>query len=102
MSVDDSSQGVVNLSGPVTLYESADVRETLLAALAVGKDTLQVNLNDAGPWDIAGLQLLIAAVASGQKLGLSVRLAHVPGVCREIAERSGLLDWLADASDSYS
>ena len=102
MSVDESGPGVVKLSGPVTLYETADVRETLLAALAVGKDMLQVNLDDAGPWDVAGLQLLIAAVASGHKAGLSVRFAHVPGVCREVAERSGLLDWLADASDSYA
>ena len=102
MSSDESGQGVLNLSGPVTLYETAEVREALLAALAAGKETLQVNLDDAGPWDVAGLQLLIAAVASGQKAGVSVRFAHVPGVCREVAERSGLLDWLADASDSYA
>ena len=102
MSKDESGLGVVNLSGPVTLYEAAEVRNALLAALAVGKETLHVNLDAAGPWDIAGLQLLIAAVASGRKAGGSVRLSHVPGVCREVAERSGLLDWLADASDSYA
>jgi ABC-type transporter Mla MlaB component len=91
----------VTLSGPVTLYESAEVREALLAALAEGKD-LRVLLETSGPWDVAGLQLLIAAVASGQRAGLAVRLVGVPGVCREVAERSGLAGWLAEAADSFA
>jgi anti-anti-sigma regulatory factor len=99
--VDDLGHTVVSLTGPITLYESSEVRETLLGALAEGKD-LRINLDAAGPWDIAGLQLLISAVASGHRAGLSVRLIHVPRVCHEVAERSGLNVWLADATDSFA
>jgi ABC-type transporter Mla MlaB component len=101
ITVDDEGGNTVTLSGPVTLYESSDVRETLLSALAVGKD-VRVNLETSGPWDIAGMQLLIAATISGRRAGLTVRLVHVPGVCREVAERSGLADWLAGAADSFA
>lgn len=90
----------VVLSGPVTLYETSEVREALLAALADGRP-VRLNLETSGPWDLAGLQLLVAAVASGRKLGRSVKLVTVPGVCRAIAERSGLGDWLADAAESF-
>jgi ABC-type transporter Mla MlaB component len=98
---DDFDAHTVALSGPVTLYESAEVRETLLSALAEGKP-LRLNLETSGPWDLAGLQLLVSAVASGHKAALAVRLVQVPGVCREIAERSGLGQWLAAATESYT
>jgi len=84
----------LTLSGPITLYDAAEVRESLTMALAGGKD-LKLDLETSGPWDVAGLQLLVSAVATGRRAGLSVRLVHVPGVCREIAERAGLAGWLA-------
>jgi ABC-type transporter Mla MlaB component len=102
MSDDELNINVHNLvlSGPVTLYESSEVRESLLSAVAEGKD-LRIDLEMTGPWDLAGLQLLVSVVAAGRKLGQSVRFVQVPGVCREIAERSGLAAWLGDATDSF-
>lgn len=97
---DELEAHTVTLSGPVTLYESSDVREILSHAVG-DAGTLRVNLETSGPWDLAGLQLLVSAVATGEKLGKPVRLVGVPGVCREIAERSGLGDWLAAAADSF-
>lgn len=91
----------VSLSGPVTLYEAGEVRDTLVAALDEGKD-LRVDLEASGPWDVAGLQLLVATAASGRKAGRSVRFSRVPGVCREVAERSGLGEWLGGLADSYA
>ena len=90
----------VQLSGPMTLYESSEVRETLLAALAEGKD-LRLDLETSGPWDLAGLQLLISVVTTGQRAGQTVHLSHVPGVCREIAGRCGLSQWLAGTVESF-
>ena len=101
MSTDEIGPNPVTLSGPVTLYESSEVRDHLLAALEDGKD-LRINLEASGPWDVAGLQLLIATVASARKLGLDVRLGQVPGVCREVAERSGLGNWLAGVTDTFA
>jgi ABC-type transporter Mla MlaB component len=90
----------LSLSGPITLYESLEVRETLRAALAEKRD-LRVDLDASGPWDLAGLQLLVSLANTAHKAGLSVRLVHVPGVCREVAERSGLGPWLERISESF-
>jgi ABC-type transporter Mla MlaB component len=98
MSVNRVDGKLVRLSGPVTLYESAEFRESLHSALAEGKP-LRVDLEASGPWDLAGLQLLVSTVATGRKVGLPVRFVHVPGVCRELADRAGLAEWLAAVSD---
>ena len=97
---DQTGANVVQLSGPVTIYESAEVHETLQSALSDGGD-LVFDLETSGPWDLSGLQLLLAAVASGRKKGLSVRFVRVPKVCAEIAERSGMEGWLRDQTDSF-
>ena len=98
---DGEGQGPVDevtmlLTGPVTLYEVAAVRETLRAALAGGK-ALRVDLSDSGPWDIAGLQLLVACVRGGQERGQIVGIINPPGPCTEMARRSGLGEWLESA-----
>ncbi len=100
MSVGHLGFGMVSLSGPATLYELGELRELLLAALIEGKD-LHIDLETSGPWDLAGLQLLISAVASGRKMGQSVHLVNVPRVCVEIADRSGLSNWLVSVTDSF-
>lgn len=97
----ESGSGMVSLSGPVTLYESSEVRDQLLAAVVEGRP-LTIDLEASGPWDVAGLQLLLAVAATGKRQGFPVHLVRVPGVCREVAERSGLGDWLALHADSYA
>ncbi|SIO45292.1 ABC-type transporter Mla maintaining outer membrane lipid asymmetry, MlaB component, contains STAS domain [Singulisphaera sp. GP187] len=100
MSLGDLGFQTVSLSGPATLYELAEIRESLLAAIAVGKD-LRIDLETTGPWDLAGLQLIISATASGRRAGQAVRLVNVPRVCVEIAERSGLSNWLTGVTDTF-
>lgn len=100
MSLGDLGFHTVSLSGPATLYELAEIRESLLAALAMGKD-LRIDLETTGPWDLAGLQLMISATASGRRTGQAVRLSNVPRVCVEIAERSGLSNWLNGVTDTF-
>jgi ABC-type transporter Mla MlaB component len=86
------------LIGPVTLYEVAAVREALRSALAEGSP-LRIDLRESGPWDIAGLQLLISCVRSGGRRGQEVRIAHPPRSCSDIAERSGLSEWLRSVEE---
>lgn len=86
------------VAGPVTLYEVAAVRETLRTVLAEGKP-VRVDLTDSGPWDIAGLQLLISCVKSGRLRGQDVRIVNVPRPCAELAQRYGLSDWLHSVGD---
>jgi anti-anti-sigma regulatory factor len=90
----------MQLSGPVTLYESNEIRDSIMAILA-DKVPLSIDMSTSGPWDLSGLQLLIGAVASFEKKGLSLRFVEVPQSCSEIAERAGLLDWLKLHTDSF-
>jgi ABC-type transporter Mla MlaB component len=93
MAVEPVEEKTILLTGPITLYEVSAVREILRAALAEGR-ALKIDLRDSGPWDVAGLQLLISGVKTGQNQNQLVRLVNVPRVCAEMAERSGLTEWL--------
>ncbi len=101
MSVSRSENKTVLLTGPITLYEVSAVRETLRVALAEGKG-FRLDLTDSGPWDLAGLQLLISCVKTARDRNRTVRFVNVPKVCTEIAERSGLLEWLLKVGDAGS
>ena len=81
------------LTGPITLYEVAAVRESLSIALADGK-ALRIDLSDSGPWDLAGVQLLVSCVKAARDRDRQARLVSVPKVCVEVAERCGLVEWL--------
>jgi ABC-type transporter Mla MlaB component len=83
----------IRLTGPITLYEVSAICETLRMALAEGKQ-LRIDLSDSGPWDLAGVQLLISCAQSARNRDLAVRLAGIPASCARVAERSGLSDWL--------
>jgi len=93
MAVEQTEVRTLLLTGPITLYEVSAVCETLRVALSEGKP-LRIDLSDAGPWDLAGLQVLVSCVRSARNRDLEVRLAEVPDVCAQVAERSGLSGWL--------
>jgi ABC-type transporter Mla MlaB component len=93
MAAERSETKTILLTGPITLYEVSAVRQTLRLALAEGK-RLRIDLRDSGPWDLAGLQLLISCEKTARDRGQTVHLVNIPGVCTEIAERSGLSKWL--------
>jgi ABC-type transporter Mla MlaB component len=97
MAVDGGDGKTVALQGPATIYEVAAIRETLRDGLDRAGE-LRIDLGDSGKWDLAGLQLLVSCVNAGRKLGRTVRLVRVPPICRDIAARSGLAEWL----DSHS
>jgi ABC-type transporter Mla MlaB component len=93
MSVDHPDLKTVVIEGPATLYEATALRDLLREAVADGKD-LQIDLGDSGKWDLAGLQLLISCVRTAESEGRHVRLSRIPKICTDIAERSGLAQWL--------
>src|SRR5271166_5033095 len=98
MAVERPDLKAISFEGPTTIYEVSARRETLRQALAEGKN-LRIDLGDSGKWDLAGFQLLISCVKTAEHQGLMVRLARVPRVCAEIAERSGMSAWLEAVSD---
>jgi ABC-type transporter Mla MlaB component len=97
MTVEPTDVKTILLTGPITLYEVAAVRAKLQIAVAEGKH-LRIDLRDSGPWDLAGVQLLISCMRTAREHDRAVQLCNVPRVCAEIAERSGLAAWL-DAAE---
>jgi len=98
MSVDRPDLRIVGLEGPATIYEVTALREILREELAAGND-FRIDLGDTGKWDLAGLQLLISCVRTGRSRGQIIRLFRIPRICAEVAERSGLAEWLHAAAD---
>ena len=98
MAVGHSKFKTIALEGPATIYEALALRVMLREAMAEGRD-LRIDLGESGRWDLAGLQLLISCVKTGQSKGRTVRVLRVPKVCAEIADRSGLADWLRTISE---
>jgi hypothetical protein len=82
----------------MTRDEVARWHETFADGLARGRG-LRIDLAGSGPWDLAGVQLLISAIASGRRTGWPIVLASVPVVLTTIAERAGLLDKLVALSE---
>jgi ABC-type transporter Mla MlaB component len=93
MAIEQTVVKTLLLTGPITLYEVSAVCESLRVALSEGK-SLRIDLSDSGPWDLAGLQVLISCVQSARNRDLEVRLAGVPDGCSQVAQRSGLSGWL--------
>jgi anti-anti-sigma factor len=93
MAVEPTDVKTIVLTGRITLYEVSALRETMRMALAEGKQ-LRIDLSGSGPWDFAGLQLLVSCVKAARNRDRDARLVNVPNTCSEIAERSGLLEWL--------
>lgn len=97
MSADQPDPRIVALEGPATIYEVAALRDILRDEMAAGTD-LRIDLGDTGKWDLAGLQLLVSCVRSGQGRGQVVRFLRIPRLCADVAERSGLAEWLRSVS----
>jgi ABC-type transporter Mla MlaB component len=89
MSNSGESIATVSVTGPVTRAEGPRWRDTIRAATrdAAGLD---LDLSASGPWDLAGVQILLAARASARRDGRTLRLHHAPGVLIELANQAGL------------
>jgi anti-anti-sigma regulatory factor len=102
MTTPPTTPGMIRLEGPATLAEAPETRRRLAAALDEGGPgkRLAVDLGGSGPWDLTGLQLLLATVTAGLRDGVTVRFRSIPGVCRDLAGRAGLGPWLDSHTDS--
>jgi ABC-type transporter Mla MlaB component len=87
----------VEVTGPLTRAEVAQWHQLLKDGLARGRG-LRIELAASGPWDLAGVQLLLAAIASARASGQPISLARVPDVLTAAAERAGVQEQLAAAT----
>lgn len=87
----------LRLEGPITVAQVAEWRSAMLAVLERGKP-LRLGLGGAGPWDAAGLQLVLAAVASGRRSGIPVRLEGADEGFLAVAQRAGAAGVIAESA----
>jgi ABC-type transporter Mla MlaB component len=85
----------VEVTGPVTRAEVPRWRSAFGLALSRGAG-LRIDLAGSGPWDLAGVQLLLATMASGRRAGRPVSLVRVPNVLTAVAQRAALGERLAE------
>ena len=66
----------IAIEGPMTIYEAAENKRTLLEALGRGAE-LEIDLSGVSEMDTAGIQLLLLVKREGTKANKRVRLtAH--------------------------
>ena len=94
-----SSPAPTELTGPITRAEVAFWRDAL--AEAVARDGgLTMDLGASGPWDMAGVQMLVSAMISVERAGGVVRMTRAPKIFLNIIERAALSDRFASAIES--
>lgn len=81
------------LIGPVTFSEVVRLREAILAELLPDGD-LRIDLSVSGPWDLAGLQLILSAVEFVRRSGRRVILESIPDAFRVVAESASATEFL--------
>jgi ABC-type transporter Mla MlaB component len=99
----DPKRGTTTLevNGPVTRAEVDRWRDAFVGGLAAG-DGLRLDLSGSGPWDLAGVQLLLAAIVSGERAHRPIALARIPKVLTALAERAGVMDRLAAFAEDHA
>lgn len=78
----------------MTLAECDRLRLSILGAMAEG-GVLRLDLAGSGPWDLAGLQVVLAAVKTVRGQGRSAILDRVPDVFLDVAEKAGCKGFLS-------
>ncbi len=91
-SAQDGVGSLLRVSGPVTLEHAERWRESLLAH----RGDLRLDLSESGPWDMAGLQLILSAM----KTERGRILKRVPAMLLEVANSAGTLDVLEAVIES--
>ena len=73
--------GILALEGELTIYRAAELKDTLLNALAADTGDLEINLAAVSELDSAGVQLLMLVKKAAQQQQRDVHLvAHSPAV----------------------
>lgn len=67
------STSPLRIEGELTIYRAAELKDTLLAAVAAN-DTLEIDLSAVEEFDTAGVQLLMLAKRTATATGHTLRL----------------------------
>jgi anti-sigma B factor antagonist len=87
--------GALRLSGELTIYHAAEIKQPLLTMLQAGNE-LEIDLSGVSEIDTAGFQLLMLAKRETDRTGGKLRLtSHSPAVL-ELIELYNLAGFFGD------
>lgn len=93
----DAGGGALALSGEMTIYRAAELRQELAAGVDAGARTF--DLSGVTEIDSSGLQLLAAIRASVARAGGFARFVQPSACVKEICTTCGLLPWLHQGAE---
>lgn len=85
----------IDVSGGMTIYEAAEHKARMLAALA-GASALELDLGAVDEADTAGLQLLLLLRREGARAGKPVRVLRLSPAVADVLRRYGLDSGFSD------
>ena len=93
-SIDEKA--VLRLEGEATIYQAAELKQTVLSALKQGT-TLEVDLSGITEIDTAGVQILLLAKRTAQARNGELRLAGHSAAVLEVLDLLDLIPYFGDA-----
>lgn len=85
----DLQTGLLKVTGSMSIYEAAALREAMLAAID-GPEGLTLDLGDVAECDTAGVQLLCSAHITARNRGKSFHIRSLSEAVAEAMEGVGL------------
>lgn len=96
MSPNPNSSARLALEGEMTIFQAAELNETLLRAVR-DNEGLEVDLVGVTELDTAGVQLMLVAQREASALGHALRWVGHSHAVREVVSRLGLESELGEA-----
>jgi anti-anti-sigma factor len=86
----------LTLAGEMTIYQAAELKPKLLAALSCGANAIDIDLDAVTEIDSAGIQLLLAARSAIEASGGTLTVAARSAAVQEVFDLFGVADRFAD------
>jgi anti-anti-sigma factor len=90
-----AADAIVRIAGDMTIYQAEEIRQKLLGGVAASGATVEIDLQDVGEIDTAGVQLLIAAKQAAAAVGKTLCLTACSAAVTEVLAILGLATFLA-------
>ncbi len=84
-----TKDNTIKISGHLSIYEAADIQNKLLHSLAEN-NAIDIDLGDVDSCDVAGIQLLISAIKTGEKEEKQITISNISETFQETTRLVGL------------
>lgn len=89
------NQATIDIDGALSIYEVAAIHKKLLQLLSE-KATVNIDLGNVNSCDIAGIQLLLAAIKTGEEKGKRITILKVSEAIQETVRLVGVQQDILD------